>query len=116
LIDGTESSLEAACRRARARLEHVDQSKRPRAHLHATLQLALCLAVAGKIDEAQRVFAPALRTCAALGLSRLLLDEGPQMLRLMKDAVDAKELSSDGPTTLSNVRDFVSNLFETSSI
>ena len=116
LIDGTESSLEAACRRARARLEHVDQSKRPRAHLHATLQLALCLGVAGKIDEAQRVFAPALRTCAALGLSRLLLDEGPQILRLMKDAVDAKELSSDGPTTLSNVRDFVSNLFETSSI
>ena len=116
LIDGTGSSLETACRRARTRLEHVDKSKRPRAHLHVTLQLALCLGVAGKIDEAQRVFAPALRTCAALGLSRLLLDEGPQMLRLMKDAVDAKELSFDGPTTLSNVRDFVSNLFETSSV
>ena len=116
LIDGTGSSLETACRRARTRLEHVDKSKRPRAHLHVTLQLALCLGVAGKIDEAQRVCAPALRTCAALGLSRLLLDEGPQMLRLMKDAVDAKELSFDGPTTLSNVRDFVSNLFETSSV
>src|SRR5262245_14766721 len=116
LIDGTGSSLEAACRRARTRLEHVDKSKRPRAHLHVTLQLALCLGVARKIDEAQRVFAPALRTCAALGLSRLLLDEGPQMLHLVKDVADAKELSSEGPMTSANVRDFVSNLFEASSV
>jgi serine/threonine-protein kinase PknK len=116
LIDGTGSSLEAACRRARARLEHVDKSKCARAHLNATLQLALCLGVAGSIDEAQRVLAPALRTCAALGLSRLLLDEGPQMLHLVKDAADAKELSSEGPMTSANVRDFVSNLFEASSV
>ena len=53
LLDGTPSALATACRRARARLEHVDQSKRPRAHLHATLQLALCLGVAGNSDDAQ---------------------------------------------------------------
>ena len=38
------------------------------------------------------------------------------MLRLAKDAVDAKEFSSADPTTLANVRDFVSNLVETSSV
>ena len=53
----------------------------------ATLQYALCLAVAGSADEAQRILAPALRTSAALGLNRLLIDEGPQMLRLAKNTV-----------------------------
>ena len=116
LIDGTPSALATACRRARARLEHADQSKRPRAHLHATLQFALCLRVAGHSEEANRVLSSALRTCAALGLSRLLIDEGPQMLHLAKDAVVANELSWADATTSANVRDFVLSLGETSSL
>ncbi|WP_293059318.1 hypothetical protein [Mycobacterium sp.] len=85
LRDGQPSALTAACHRSRARVDHVDQRKRPRAHLQATLPLALCLSVAGNTYEAQRDLAPALRTCAALGLSRMLIDEGPQMLHLAKD-------------------------------
>jgi ATP/maltotriose-dependent transcriptional regulator MalT len=109
LNDGSHSALNAACQRARAQLGHVDQDKRPRAHLGARLQLALCLAVAGDTDEAQRVLAPALRTCAALGLSRLLIDEGPQMLRLAQDTAGTDEFSSADPTSKS-VQDFVSNI------
>src|SRR6516165_2971404 len=109
LNDGSPSALSAACERARAQLGHVDQDKRPRARLGATLQLALCLAVAGDTDEAQRVLAPALRTCAALGLSRLLIDEGPQMLRLAQDTAAALEFSSADPTSKS-VQDFVSKI------
>jgi len=116
LLDGEPSALSQACERARARLDHIDQSKRPRAYLHATIQLALCLAVAGDTDEAQRVLAPALRTCAALGLRQLLIDEGPQMLRLAKDVVDAKDFSSPDPATPANVRDFVLGLAQTSSV
>jgi serine/threonine-protein kinase/serine/threonine-protein kinase PknK len=116
LINGTPSELETACRRARARLEHVDQAKRPRAGLHATLQFALCLGEAGNSDYAHRVLSSALKTCAALELSQVLLDEGPRMLRLAKDTVDAKEFSSADPTTAANVRDFVSNLVEKSSV
>jgi ATP/maltotriose-dependent transcriptional regulator MalT len=116
LLDGKPSALSEACSRARVRLDHVDQSKRPRAHLHTTIQLALCLAVAGNSDEAQRVLAPALRTCGALGLSRLLVDEGPQMLRLAADTVDADEFSSADPTTSDSVRDFVSGIAETSKV
>jgi serine/threonine-protein kinase/serine/threonine-protein kinase PknK len=115
LIDGTPSALATACQRARARLDHVDQGKRPRAHLQATLQLALCLAVAGNTDEAQLVLAPALRTSGALGLSRLLVDEGPQMLRLAKDTAVADAFSSADPTASESVRDFVSSLAETST-
>ena len=115
-IDGQPSALTAACDRARARVDHVDQRKRPRAHLQATLQFAFCLAVAGNTDEAQRVLAPALRTCAALGLSHLLIDEGPQMLRLAKDTVVADEFSSADPTTSESVRDFVLGLAETSTV
>ncbi len=92
------------------------RGKRPRAHLYATLQSALCLGVAGDTDEAHRVLSPALRTCAALGLSQLLIDEGPRMLRLARDAVDAKEFTSSDPTTPVNVRDFVSNLVEISGV
>ena len=109
LNDGSPSALSAACERARAQLGHVDQDKRPRAHLEATLQLALCLAVAGDADGAQRVLAPALRTCAALGFSRLLIDEGPQMLRLAQDTAAALEFSSADPTSKS-VQDFVSKI------
>jgi serine/threonine-protein kinase/serine/threonine-protein kinase PknK len=116
LGDGQPSALTAACTRARARVNHVDQHKRPRAHLQATLQLAFCLAIAANTDEAQRVLAPALRTCAALRLSRLLIDEGPQMLRLAKDAAVADEFSSADPTTSESVRDFVLGLAETSTV
>jgi serine/threonine-protein kinase/serine/threonine-protein kinase PknK len=116
LINGTPSALEAACRRAGARLEHVDQAKRPRARLHAMLQFALCLGEAGNSDYAHRVLSWPLKTCAALDLSRVLLDEGPRMLRLVNDAVDAKEFSSADPTTAANIRDFVSNLVEKSSV
>jgi hypothetical protein len=76
----------------------------------------LCLAVAGNTDEGQRVLAPALRTCATLGLRRLLIDEGPQMLRLAKDTVVADELTSADPKTSESVRDFVLGLGETSTI
>jgi ATP/maltotriose-dependent transcriptional regulator MalT len=112
LDDGQPSALSAACDRARARLDHIDQGNRPRGHLQTSLQYALCLTVAGSTDEAQRVVTPALSTCAALGLSRLLIDEGPQMLRLAKDTAAADEFSSADPT---NVRDFVLNLAETST-
>jgi serine/threonine-protein kinase PknK len=112
LIDGTPSALATACQRARARLEHVDQGKRPRAHLHATVQLALCLGVAGNTDEAQHVLAPALRTCAALGLSQLLVDEGPQMLRLAKGCVTQTDSSLANDAVTANVRDFALHLAE----
>jgi serine/threonine-protein kinase/serine/threonine-protein kinase PknK len=107
------SALGEACRRARVRLDHVDEGKRPRAHLKATLQYALCLAEAGNDSEAQQVLAPALRICAALGLSRLLIDEGPQMLRLAQDTSTASEFSSGDAITSANVQDFVTSLAAT---
>jgi serine/threonine-protein kinase/serine/threonine-protein kinase PknK len=112
LIDGTPSALSAASEQARARLEHVDQGKRPRAHLHATVQLALCLAAAGDTDEAQRVLAPALKTCAALGLRQLLIDEGPQMVRLAKESVTQTDGGLADDPQIATVRDFALGLGE----
>jgi serine/threonine-protein kinase/serine/threonine-protein kinase PknK len=112
LIDRTPSALATACQRARTRREHVDQGKRPRAYLHATIQLALCMAAAGDTDEAQHVLSPALRTCAALGLRQLLIDEGPQVLRLAKACVTQTESSSADDAVTANVRDFVLHLAE----
>ena len=116
LIDGTPSALSDACKRARARVDQLDRSKRPRAHLHATLQLALSLGTAGKPEDAHHYLSAALRTCAALGLSQLLIDEGPQLLRLANDAVDGKDFNAADPMTSANVRDFVSNLAERSNV
>jgi hypothetical protein len=45
----------------------------------------------------------------------LLIDQGPQMLRLAKDTAVADEFSSADPTT-QNVRDFVLHLAETSTV
>ena len=110
LIDGTPPALAAACDRARARLEHVDQDKRPRAHLRATIQLARCLTAAGNADEARHALAPALRTCAALGLRQLLIDEGAQLLGLAKDCVTQSDSSWADDVASANVRNFVLNL------
>jgi ATP/maltotriose-dependent transcriptional regulator MalT len=116
LVQGQSSTIGAACDRAGARRDHLDKRKRSRAYLQATLQYALCLAIAGNSDEAQRVLAPALRTCAALGLSRLLIDEGPQMLLLATDTVVADEFTAADPTTSANVREFVLSLAATSTV
>jgi hypothetical protein len=56
-----------------------------------------------------------LRTCAALGLSHLLIDEGPQMLRLAQDAAVQTEGEVADATTSANLRGFVLNLAEASS-
>jgi serine/threonine-protein kinase PknK len=112
LVYGTPSAVAMACDRARARLAHVDQGKRPRAHLHATVQLALCLAATGNSDEAQHVLAPALKTCAALGLRQLLIDEGPQMVRLAKESVTQTDGGLADDAASANVRDFALNLGE----
>jgi serine/threonine-protein kinase/serine/threonine-protein kinase PknK len=114
LIDGAPSALAATCQRARARVEHVDRDKRPRAHLRATIQLALCLAAAGDTHESQRVLTPALRTCAALGLRQLLIDEGPQMLHLAKECVTQTDGSLADDAVSANVRDFALSLAEAS--
>jgi ATP/maltotriose-dependent transcriptional regulator MalT len=116
LNDGRPSALNAACERARARLDHIDQHKRARAHLQTSLQYAQCLAAAGRTDESQRVLAPALGTCAALGLSQLLLDEGPQFLHLAHDTAIGPESEVGDASTTANVRDFVLNLAETSRL
>ena len=110
LIDGTPAALAAACQRARARLEHVDRDRRPRAQLRATLQLARCLAAADDTDEAREVLAPALRTCAALGLSQLLVDEGPGLLRIAKDLATQNESSSADDAHSANIRNFTLSL------
>jgi serine/threonine-protein kinase/serine/threonine-protein kinase PknK len=110
LIDGTPPALEIACQRARSRMERVDRDKRPRAHLNASILLALCLAAGGNPDEAERVLAPALRTCAALGLRQLLVDEGPRMVRLAKECVTRTDGSLAGDAADANVREFALNL------
>jgi hypothetical protein len=115
LADEKASAVTAACHRARARRDHVDQRKRPRAHLWASLQLASCLATAGKSDAAEQVLAPALRSCAALRLSRMLIDEGQLLLDLAKDTMEAREFTSDDPGMSDSVREFVLSLTDPST-
>ena len=114
-----QTSCCTALRRSRTRFgwlrSALTRFRRPRAYLQATLQYALCLAIADNSDEAQHVLAPALRTIAALGLSRLLIDEGPQMLLLATDNVVADQFTAADPTTSANVREFVSSLAATST-
>jgi serine/threonine-protein kinase/serine/threonine-protein kinase PknK len=116
LIDGTPSALGDACRRARVRRDTVDQTRRPRAHLEASIQLALCLATADDRDGARRVLQPALETCAALRLSRLIIDEGPAMQRLAHDTISHIESPLPDSKTSAIVRDFVLNLTESTGI
>ncbi|WP_155930284.1 serine/threonine-protein kinase [Mycolicibacterium sp. CBMA 234] len=105
LLDGRPTALDAACERARTRVDHIDKSNRPRAHLRATIQYALCLAMTGKDVKARWILAPALKTCAALGLSRLLIDEGPVLLRVAHDIAVGWE-TVDAATAV-DITDFV---------
>jgi len=112
LLDGRPQALAAACARANARLDHIDKLQRPRAHLQATIQYARCLAAAGADEKAQWALAPALKTCAALGLSRLLVDEGPAILRVAHDIAVGWETVD--PATAPDISDFVHKLEATS--
>jgi hypothetical protein len=70
--------------------------------------------VAGDTDAAQHVLAPALRTCAALGLSQVLIDEGPQLLRLAKECVTQTDGDLANDALFATVRNFVLSLAEAS--
>ncbi|BBZ55864.1 serine/threonine-protein kinase [Mycolicibacterium phocaicum] len=108
LRDGQPAALASACERARARLDHTDKLQRPRARLQARVQYAQCLAAAGQDEKAQWVLAPALKTCAALGLSRLLIDEGPAVLRVAHDVAVGWETVD--VATAAGISDFVHQL------
>ncbi len=108
LLDGQPAASTSACERARVRLDNTDKLRRPRAHLQARIQYARCLAVAGLDEKAQWVLAPALKTCAALGLSRLLVDEGPVMLRVARDVAAGWETVD--VATAADISDFVHKL------
>jgi hypothetical protein len=112
LRDGQPGALASACERARARLDHTDKLQRPRARLQARIQYARCLAAAGQDEKAQWVLAPALKTCAALGLSRLLIDEGAAVLRVARDVAAGWETVD--VATAADISDFVHKLDATS--
>jgi hypothetical protein len=52
------------------------------------------------------------RTCAALGLRQLLIDEGPRMLRLATECVAQTESSLADDAITANLRDFALHLAE----
>jgi len=116
LADGRAAALTSAGERARTRLDRVDPSRRPRAHLCASIQLALCLALAGNTVGAMATMEPVLKTSAALGLTQLLVDEGPEMVRLAQDTAAANESASTDAHTASSIRDFVAGLAATSAL
>ena len=67
-------------------------------------------------QRSARPSTPALRTSATVKLRRLLIDEGPQMLRLRRTPRWPDELTSADPKTSDSVRDFVLGTGETSTI
>jgi serine/threonine-protein kinase/serine/threonine-protein kinase PknK len=112
LLNGDPAASASACERARVRLDHTDELLRPRAHLQTRIQYARCLVAAGQDERARWVLAPALKTCAALGLSRLLLDEGPALLRVAHDVAVGWETVD--VATAADISDFVHQLEATS--
>ncbi len=73
-----------ASARARALAESIRTHDRPRAQLHGDLMVAACLFAAGWIDEAKDALVPVVVRCAELGITRVLLDGGPQIVPLLE--------------------------------
>jgi serine/threonine-protein kinase PknK len=84
LTDPTPARLDFAGHRAAALVRSITAADRPRATLEATLLHAQCLAVAGHTDQARDVLAPAAAICAQHGLTRPLIDAGPDIVALLK--------------------------------
>jgi serine/threonine-protein kinase PknK len=87
---GEEPRLMRAVERARSLVASIAEHHRPRAHLGAGLLLVCALEAAGLHDEASATLLPLLQTGSDCGLSRVFVDEGPQLVhavsRLQKDA------------------------------
>ena len=76
LLSASDSAddREQACRRAAELAVGIDGERRPLAALQAQLLLVETLMAAGRATDARNKLAPVAAKCAALGLSRLLVD------------------------------------------
>jgi serine/threonine-protein kinase PknK len=72
--------VDAACGRARQLAQEIAMDDRPRALLQAKLLLVACLIDAERKIEADDVLIPVAQQCAELGLVRVLVDAGPQLI------------------------------------
>ncbi|WP_055475954.1 serine/threonine-protein kinase [Gordonia sp. HS-NH1] len=81
--DGPDAS-DAACRRAQWWVDRLTGTGRRRALLRAQRLLAVCLAAAGRFEEAQELTVSVLEQCGAAGLVRFPLDGGDRFRRLVE--------------------------------
>jgi ATP/maltotriose-dependent transcriptional regulator MalT len=81
---GSLRHADLACDRAQALVNELEDQSRPKATLRAKLLLAACLSAAGRIAQAKGAIVSAVAQCAHLGLIRLLLDGGPEVVTVIE--------------------------------
>ncbi|MGW5153549.1 protein kinase domain-containing protein [Rhodococcus koreensis] len=80
IADDSPETIRLACTWAQEWVTMLEDSGRRRALLQAKRLLVVCLAAAGRTEEAKRVLASIAAQCAELGMTRYLLD-GPLYVR-----------------------------------
>ncbi|MFT4398265.1 protein kinase domain-containing protein [Gordonia lacunae] len=103
--DGSGAS-DAACGRAQWWVDTLTGTGRRRALLRAQRLLAVCLAAAGRFEEAHDLTVTVLEQCAAAGLVRYPLDGGDEFRQLVVD-VAAGIRAGDRPVSVSLSPEFL---------
>ncbi|MBS9533830.1 protein kinase [Mycobacterium sp. M1] len=98
LIAGTPApeQAELACRWAGEWVDRLTGRGRERALLRAQRTLAVCLAAAGRADDAKRLLREILLRCAELRMVRFPVDGGPRLIGLIAEI--RREQSTGGST------------------
>ena len=111
MLDAGESAEapDVACRWAQEWVDRLAGSGRHRAFLRARRLLAVCLAAAGRTQEARAHTLAVLAQCAASGMVRFPLDGGDEFTRLVDDVARSVR-AGDRPAPAALSPDFLDRL------
>ncbi|MET8430469.1 protein kinase [Nocardia sp. NPDC004860] len=84
LTSGSSERVATIVGDAAALVAKLAKQQRQRARLNAEILLAQCLSIVGEHDQALRLATGIEKQCRELGLTRLLLDEGPVFRNLIE--------------------------------
>ena len=79
------ASKELACRWAQEWVDRLAAQNRPKALLRAARLLGACLAVAGRVDEANATIATVASQCGQLRMLRYLVDGGSHLVAALAE-------------------------------
>jgi hypothetical protein len=104
---------DVACRWAQEWVDRLQGRGRHRASLRAERLLAECLSAAGRTAEAKQLLGAILARCADLGMVRFPIDGGEELVSLIAQIRNDRQMGSSDPVMPQLPMTFLDQLLDT---